>query len=184
MPDPEKTIVLVGFKASGKSTVGRLLARRLNREFADTDALVEESFERDTGESLPFRAIYRLEGKERFVAREMRALAELLARPPMIVSFGGGTLGNAVDRGVDLSGVIVVGLQVEKEALYRRMMAGGRPAFLDESDPKGSFDRLWDERTPLFATHAAFMVENNQRPPAETVEEIVARLTEIDDHGR
>ncbi len=177
---PMRTIALVGFKASGKSTVGKLLARRLGRAFADTDALIEAAYENETGKRRHFREIYRSVGKERFAALERGVLIEALANEPMVLSFGGGTLGNAVASGVDLSAVTVVALQVEKEALYRRMMAGGLPAFLDPHDPKESFDRLWEERTPLFERHAAFTVENNGRPPGETVEEIVRRLGESD----
>lgn len=77
-------IVLVGFMAAGKTTVGRMLAARLGWEFVDTDALVE-AHEKRTIEEL-----FRTEGEGYFREREWEVLQEALSRPRVVIATGGG----------------------------------------------------------------------------------------------
>ena len=74
----EKNIVLIGMMGCGKSTVGRLLARRLGRELVDTDALIE----RRQGRSIP--AIFASEGEEGFRALELEVCRELSGRQGLV----------------------------------------------------------------------------------------------------
>ena len=80
----EKNIVLIGMMGCGKSTVGRLLARRLGRELVDTDALIE----RRQGRSIP--AIFASEGEEGFRALELEVCRELSGRQGLVIACGGG----------------------------------------------------------------------------------------------
>jgi shikimate kinase len=175
-----RPLALVGFKASGKTTVGRLLAERLDVGYVDTDAIIEERYAVLNGVEKTFRQIYTDHGADEFAAMEREALVVALTSGPQVVSFGGGTLGNAVASGIDLAGMTLVHLAVEKEALYKRMMAGGLPAFLDPADPRGSFDRYWNERAPLYESRSQIVVDNTKRRPVATADEIIVRLEKLD----
>ena len=80
----EKNIVLIGMMGSGKTTVGRLLARRLGRELADTDALIEQR----TGRSIP--DIFARDGEPAFRALELELCRELSGRKGLVIACGGG----------------------------------------------------------------------------------------------
>ena len=70
-------VILIGFKASGKTTLGKALARLLNRPFIDTDRLLEQRYQEKTGTRQSFRQIFSLLGDEGFRALESEVLANL-----------------------------------------------------------------------------------------------------------
>ncbi|MEC7384520.1 MAG: shikimate kinase, partial [Actinomycetota bacterium] len=80
-----RSVVLTGFMATGKSTVGRQLAARLRYGFVDTDRLIEERFG-------PVPEIFRTHGEERFRAIERELASELAALPALVIATGGGML--------------------------------------------------------------------------------------------
>ena len=80
----DKNIVLIGMMGSGKTTVGRLLARRLCRPFVDTDALIEER----EGRSIP--DIFQRDGEEAFRALELEFARELSGQSGLVIACGGG----------------------------------------------------------------------------------------------
>ena len=90
-------IILVGYRGSGKTTVGRLLAQRLDREFADADDRIEAAAGKTIAE------IFAAEGEPGFRDREAAARAELCAGPPRIIATGGGEdaslMAFALDKG-------------------------------------------------------------------------------------
>jgi shikimate kinase len=79
-------LFLVGMMGAGKTTLGRALAQRLGREFADTDKVLVER----TG--VPVATIFEIEGEEGFRRRESGVLAELAAREGLVVATGGGAV--------------------------------------------------------------------------------------------
>ncbi len=85
-------VVLTGFMATGKTTVGRLLAERLGYEFVDTDQLIEQRHG-------PIPAIFRESGEGEFRRLERSVADELAARRQLVISTGGRLLLDAVERG-------------------------------------------------------------------------------------
>ncbi|MGH9000821.1 MAG: shikimate kinase, partial [Acidimicrobiia bacterium] len=101
----ELHLVLVGMMGSGKSSVGRRLARRLGRSFVDTDQLVEAR------RGLPIAEIFAADGEAAFRALESSAVAEALgASPPAVVAFGGGAILDPANRERARAGAVVVWL--------------------------------------------------------------------------
>ncbi len=167
--------MLVGFKASGKSTVGRLLAEALGLPFEDTDTVLEGLHEARTGERLPFREIYRGRGEPYFRELEGEALQHCLGRGPQVVALGGGTPGRHEIKKV-LGGCTVVYLKASVETLWERMREDGLPTFLDPKDPKTSLGKLYAERVPLYESLAHLEVGSEGRGPEPIAAEILARL--------
>ncbi len=175
---PPENVVMIGFKGSGKSTVGSLLALRLGKEFLDLDRVIEELFSQETGRALTFREIYRELGERGFRALELRCLKETLKGEGKVIALGGGTPlagPEAADLLRDRS-LRVVFLHLEAEELFRRISQGGLPAFLDPNSPRESFQRLYEERLPLYRSIASLEMDGEGKTPEELVEEMATRL--------
>jgi shikimate kinase/3-dehydroquinate synthase len=110
-----RTVVLSGFMATGKSTIGALLAARLGVPFVDTDAHIESA----TGRSVP--DLWRDEGETAFRAREAALAEKLLIDPtPRVISFGGGTVTTARTRRMAIDHAVVVTLTASPETIAAR----------------------------------------------------------------
>ncbi len=171
-------IVLTGFKGSGKSTVGKVLAQKLSLSFVDTDSVIEELYKNREGESLTFRDIYKKRGAEYFKELETLAVKEALAAPDRVVSFGGGTLINADKDGFEKGDALFVHILVEKEELLKRIVKDGTPAFLEERNLRGSYESLLAEREPVYERYADITVDNTGGSVEKVAEEIVEKIKE------
>ena len=162
-------LVLTGFMATGKSTVGRLLADRLDLEFMDTDLIIEERHG-------PIPEIFETQGEEAFRAMERSLAVELGSRTGLVIATGGGMLldPNNVDALCRRGRIIC--LVAGPEEILRRVSADGSLAkrpLLAGDDPGGRIVELLAERAPGYArfTHVA----TDGVEPDEVVEE-VARM--------
>jgi shikimate kinase len=134
-------IYLSGFMGAGKSTVGRLLARRLNAPFVDTDVAIEEI----AGKSV--QAIFDGEGEAAFRVLESKILAGIGRKSGLVVSLGGGAVLSAANRDALKRG-LWVHLDVPFALLKRRLgKASGRPLAGRGED---ALRALWSARMPLY----------------------------------
>jgi shikimate kinase len=145
MGDPARHVVLVGLMGVGKTTVGRRLAKELQRPFADVD----EQIELHAGLTVP--AIFRDLGEARFRELEAEVLAGLLGRDvPLVLAAGGGAVTGDADRAALAgSGAYVVWLRASAGFLAGRTDASHRP-LLAAGDPEATLARLLAERAPLY----------------------------------
>lgn len=163
-----RRVLLVGFMASGKTSVGVALARALGWSFHDVDAAVEA----EEGRSVA--RIFAESGEAHFRSAEARVAQRLLALDRVVLGSGGGWA--AVPGRLDAlpTGTLSVWLKVSPEEAVRR--AGARPGarpLLDVSDPLAAARRLAGERAPLYA-RCALEVDTEGR----TVEDVAARIVE------
>lgn len=144
MGDTARHVVLVGLMGVGKSTVGRRLAKELQRPFADVDELVELQ----AGLTIP--TIFRELGEARFRRIEADVLAGLLARDtPLVIAAGGGAVTEPRNReALAAAGAYVVWLRASAQFLAGRTDTSHRPLLAD--DAEGTLARLLAERTPLY----------------------------------
>lgn len=165
--DPPDRIVLVGFMAAGKSSVGRHLARRLGYRFVDLDDEVERRAGR------PIQEIFREEGEGRFRELEAAVTRELDATQGrgLVVAAGGGWMARPELRD-RWPGAVRVWLTVETGTVLERVGDDleGRP-MLDPGDPLGSARRLLAEREEAYA-RAEARVETD----GATIEEVAERV--------
>jgi len=153
MGDPGSHVVLVGLMGVGKSTVGRRLAKELQRPFADVD----EQVELRAGRTIP--GIFSDEGEPVFRAIEAEVLADLLGRPtPLVLAAGGGVVTTPENRAaLTDSGAFVVWLRASTEFLAARTDPTHRP--LLAGDAAGTLTRLLAERSPLYELVADAVVD-------------------------
>ena len=125
MPEVGSGVVLVGMPGSGKSTVGRHVAERLDRPFVDTDAV----FERLHGTPVP--DYLRSHGEPAFREAEEAAVAEARAQPGAVIGAGGGAIIDPLNRWALWHHGVVAWLDAPPETLVRRLQSDGvaRPTF-------------------------------------------------------
>lgn len=116
LPSP---LFLVGFMGSGKTTVGKAVAKRLKRQFVDTDHLIAEAA------GMSITALFDHEGEEAFRTRESEMIASLLAsEKPLVVATGGGLPAHGGLMQTMLDGGYVLYLDIDAEELARRLGPG------------------------------------------------------------
>jgi shikimate kinase len=154
-------LILVGFSCSGKTTLGRNVARRLRLTFVDTDRFVEEL----AGRTIP--EIFREDGEAAFRALESDAIDRIMAEQNQVVSTGGGAFVNLDNRAKLRTGNLVIHLQVRPETVVDRLRTSksGRPRpLLDSPDPLERVVELMAERKEAYsAAHVTIGVDDRSR---------------------
>lgn len=163
---PVRRIVLVGFMASGKSTVGQRLAERLGWDFLDFD----EEIERRTGLAIP--DIFRRMGEPAFRALEAELTAECGDLDHIVLAPGGGWITQPELLELLAPGTLLVWLRVSpEEAVRRAMRARTHRPLLAGPDPLARARLLLSEREPLYR-QADVAVDVDDRDPDEVAAEI------------
>jgi shikimate kinase len=161
-------IVLIGPMGAGKTTVGALLAERLELTVRDTDQDVEAAEGRAISE------IFVDSGEDAFRALERAAVAEALATHDGVLSVGGGAVLDPTTR-ERLAGHDVVFLRVGlSDAVTRVGLGSSRPLLL--GNVRSRIKALLDERTPVYESVATLVVDTDGRSPDDVADEIVTAL--------
>lgn len=156
-------MAIVGYMGSGKTTVGRLLARRTGRDFVDLDAEIS----RTAGSTIP--EIFAEGGEDLFRDLEQGALLSALDRPdPAVISCGGGAIVRPENRAA-LGGIPTVFLTEAVDVLYARTRGPDRPL---KGGSREDFARRYTERLPLYREVADVEVRADGRAVAEVAEEV------------
>lgn len=155
----DKHIVLMGFKNTGKSVLGKEVAERLGLRFLDLDTAIEQKYEK----GMKCREIMEKESEPAFRKLETEALREVLStNTPLILALGGGTV-LAPENQELLKETIKVNIRVEKEILFGRIKRGGRPAFFGkEGTDREAFERIYKERQPIYEKLADVSIDNSK----------------------
>ncbi len=171
-----RAIVLVGMPGSGKSSVGRRLAKRLGRPFVDAD----DELVRRTGRSV--RDWFADEGEPAFRDAEGALLADLLAAPgPSVVASGGGVVLAAANRELLREQARVVWLRAQVPYLLSRVQQKQDHRPLLDDDPRAALARLVESRTPLYAevAHITVDVEPFRTAHQKPKRELAGRIAEL-----
>ena len=161
-------VILTGFMGTGKTEVGRRLARATSRAFIDTDKLVEVA----AGRSIP--QIFATEGEGAFRARERDAVRQAVAVPDAVVATGGGALLDPENRRLLLeAGPIVCLTATPEEILHRVGDTSARPLLASGSED----ERLETIRRLLEAREAAYRLATHRiDTTGRSVDEIVGEI--------
>ncbi len=169
-------IILIGFKNAGKSTVGQLLAKKMQRTFVDLDEEIITEHHKRSGKKLTCREIMKAHGEKFFRDLEHEVLKNItVSKGLMVLAVGGGTPMAKNNRKL-LENQLVVHITAPKSIVFERIMINGKPAFFPkEQDAFLAFQELWKEREPVFREIAAITVENSGSVD-EAVENIITKL--------
>lgn len=164
-------IVLTGFMATGKSVVGRKLARLLDRPFVDTDVLIE----RAAGRSIP--EIFATDGESHFRSLERTAVEQATAVADAVVATGGGTLVDPENRRRLASGGTIICLTADPEVILQRVGDPSRRPVLAGSGPTSSTERLQRIRRLLGERAEAYGAAHHAVDTTGlSIEEVVERV--------
>lgn len=161
--------VLVGLPGSGKSTIGRRLAKTLGVDLLDTDVAIE----RQTGRSIA--DIFATDGEPEFRRIEEEVVRAALADHDGVLSLGGGAITSAGVREA-LAGHTVVFLEISLTEGVRRTGGSTVRPLLAGPDRDEKYRALMEQRAPLYRQVATLRVNTNRRNPGTVVRYIVARL--------
>lgn len=163
-------IGLIGLPGSGKSTVGRQLARRLQLSFYDSDRVIEERLD------CSIKDFFAREGEERFRDVEASVIDELTQIPNAVLSTGGGAVLRSANRSNLRSRGQVIYLKSAPEELARRLKHDNHRPLLQVDDPLKRLRDLFAVRDPLYRETAHFVVETGRPSVATLVNMIVMQL--------
>ena len=156
----------------GKSTAGRQIAKRAQRRFVDSDALIEARI----GE--PIRSFFEREGEARFRDIEAEVIDELSGGGPAVIATGGGAVLRAENRSRLHGRCDVVYLRSSPEELYRRLRHDTQRPLLQVADPMARLRTLYAERDPLYRETAHFPIETG-RPSVPTLVNMIVMQLEL-----
>lgn len=165
-------LYLVGMMGSGKTTVGRLLARRLKLRFLDCD----QEIERRCGVKVPL--IFEIEGEPGFRARETQVIAELVALSGVVLATGGGAVLAAENRRALADHGTVIYLRARPEDLYQRVRHDRNRPLLATADPLRRLRELHAQRDELYASIADLVVDTGRQTVQALTRELIAKLGE------
>ena len=163
-------IFLVGLMGAGKTTIGKLLAKRLKKTFIDTDHEIEHR----TGVRIPL--IFELEGEAGFRERESALIRELTQRQDIVLATGGGAVLRKENRDALMQGGTVVYLNAKIEDLWQRTQHDKNRPLLQTQDPKAKLTELFIQRDPLYREIADMVITSGQQNVQHAARELERRL--------
>ena len=152
---------------AGKSTIGRLLATKLNYKFLDTDHLIEER----TGADIPW--IFDVEGERGFRDREENILVEVCGEKDIVIATGGGIVERETNRLLLREHAAVVYLSASLDLLVSRTFKDKNRPLLQVDDPKAKIIELLERRGPLYSDVSSYTVVTDGLSPKLVANTIV-----------
>lgn len=163
-------VALVGLPGSGKTTVGRQLARRLGLDYLDSDHVIEQRL------GCSIRTYFELEGEDSFREVESVVLDELTQKTGAVISTGGGSVMREINRQRLHARCQVVYLNAHPDELFRRLRHDVNRPLLQVADPLTRLRDLHALRDPLYRATAHFIIETGRPSLAMLVNMIVMQL--------
>jgi shikimate kinase len=168
--EEDMKVILIGYRASGKSTIGRLLADKLNITLADTDSMLEEIT------SMSIKEIVARHGWEYFRAREKETVRELIKKPDCVGATGGGVILDPENVILLKQMGVIIWLDAPLLDIIERLKedAGSeasRPKFTDDSLLQETI-KILQERNPLYAQAANITFSTEDKSALTVAEEI------------
>lgn len=170
---PRNNIFLVGLMGAGKTSVGKMLSKRLNKTFYDSD----QEIERATGVKIP--VIFEIEGEQGFRARESRMLAELVRRDNIVLATGGGAILSEQNRRLLSNRGKVIYLRATANDLWRRTRHDKNRPLLQTGDPLEKLQELLAQRDPLYREVADIIIDTGNQSLGNLVSRIEQQLAQM-----
>ncbi|MEJ6021858.1 shikimate kinase [Ramlibacter sp. PS4R-6] len=165
-------LILVGLPGSGKSTVGRQLARRLGLTFTDVDHAIEQRI------GCSIRSFFEREGEVAFRDVEEQVIRELCAQDDGVIATGGGAVLRESNRATLHAAGHVIYLNSTPEEVFRRVRHDKARPLLQVDDPLQRLRDLHAQRDPLYRETAHFVIETG-RPSVPTLVNMVLMQLEL-----
>ena len=170
MQNSTNNIFLVGLMGSGKTTIGRSLAKKLNLHFVDADQEIEAR----TGASIPL--IFEIEGEASFRQREADVIRDLTAQQGIVLATGGGAVLNETSRQLLRERGTVIYLRASVASILQRTSHDKNRPLLQTGDPRAKIEALSRERAPLYQEVAHIIIETGRPNVHSVVHTILSQI--------
>ena len=166
----KKNITLIGFMGTGKTSIGRLLAKRMMRDFIDVDELIEKQIGK------PISMIFR-EGEKKFREMERKKINSLREKKNCVISCGGGIILKQENMKTLQQISDIIFLEASKETILKHIISDGKEKrpLLNKEDPLNEIENILRIRKPLYDEFASFRIIIDHK----TIDEIVNEIIEI-----
>lgn len=172
VPAIHGSVFMVGLMGSGKTSVGKVLARLLGKAFFDSD----HEIERATG--VRIQEIFEVEGEPGFRGREKKMIADLVQRDNILLATGGGAVLAPENRAELKTHGTVIYLRAPVKALLRRTQRDRNRPLLQVADPAAKLRELYDQRDPLYREVAHLIVDTGNQSVRALAEQIIKQLAQ------
>lgn len=162
-----QNLILIGAMGSGKTTVGKQLAKRTRMDFVDSDHMIEDRC------GVSISTIFDIEGEDGFRKRETKMLQELCARSGIVLATGGGAIATEENRILLRKSGFVVYLKTTIETQLARTQKTLNRPLLENVDIESKLTELMGERGDLYEQEADLIVMSGNRLVSKVVEEIL-----------
>ena len=162
-------VFFIGLMGAGKTTIGKILAKHLGRNFYDTDVEIEKR----TGVKIP--VIFELEGEAGFRKRETAVIEELVGLNDIVMATGGGAVVAAENRELLKSNGTVIYLRANVNELWHRTRNDKHRPLLQNVDIRAKLEQLYAERNPLYTEIATHIIDTGNQP----VNTIIAKIESV-----
>ncbi|ABC32619.1 Shikimate kinase [Hahella chejuensis KCTC 2396] len=166
----KKNVVLVGPMGTGKTTIGKLLAKELQFEFVDSDREIEAR----CGADIPW--IFDVEGEVGFRGREKSVIADLSQRDAVVIATGGGAVVDPDNQIALKENGFIVYLHTSVEQQYQRTRKDRKRPLLRSEDPLSVLKKLMSVREPIYRSIADLIISTDSKRPKGVVRDIVKTL--------
>ncbi|MBI5047329.1 MAG: shikimate kinase [Deltaproteobacteria bacterium] len=169
-----KNIVLTGFMGTGKSSVGRRLAKELNLKFIDTDDLIEKEAGIDINE------IFTKFGEGYFRLLESKVVHEISSNTNMVIATGGGTIVNPLNFEILKRNGTIICLTASIDAIFSRIGKGDERPLISKDDKREAISDLLKAREPFYKK-TDFIIDTTAKTIGEVVKEIKEKILAMGD---
>jgi shikimate kinase len=170
LPD---NLFLVGLMGAGKTTVGKLLAKHLGKQFIDADHEMEQR----TG--VKIAVIFELEGEEGFRNREASVINDLTQRSGIVLATGGGAILREPNRTALRSRGTVIYLRASADDLWRRTRNDKNRPLLQTDNPRTRLQELLAQRDPLYRETAHLIADTGEQNVQKLVRHLEQELARL-----
>jgi len=158
---------------AGKSTIGKQLARRMHRQFLDSDQQIEIKA------GVKISVIFEIEGESGFRRRESRVLQDLLQTSNVVMATGGGAILDPHNRKLLSQSGWVIYLHAHPLELFERTRYDAKRPLLQVEDPKNKLLQLFTERDPLYREIADLVIDSSGKSQSSVVTHIEQEILRI-----
>ncbi|HAT29282.1 MAG TPA: 3-dehydroquinate synthase [Janthinobacterium sp.] len=169
-----QNLYLVGLMGAGKTTIGRILARKLGRRFVDSDHEIEAR----TGASIPW--IFEIEGEDSFRRREAEVIRDLTMQQGIVMATGGGAVLNADSRAFLKARGTVIYLRANVNSIMTRTSHDKSRPLLQTADPRKRIEELAVQREPLYMEVADVVIDTGRPNVQSMVQTILTQLASLE----
>jgi len=164
-----RNIYLVGFMGTGKTAIGKILAKSLGKDFVEMDEVIEQK------EGRPIVDIFKDPGESHFRKLEKKLLVELSQKTDLVVSCGGGLICDDQNLKILKESGTVFNLKSSPQKIYERTKKYAHRPLLNVTDPVKQIEELLKKREPYYS-QAHYTIESEEQSPQEVAQDIIKIL--------